>query len=313
MAPISRKLSALHIPPATERVRAEQASGVRAIMAGCWIMVPVVLGAAFVAGQSLLALGAAALVVAALGTLGTRLRPDLARLAVSQALVGMAILLTTALAGHPWQLDSHMLFFAVLATFVLLIDPKVFLLGAATIAVHHLALGIFAPVLVYPSTNLLENLQRTVFHAVILLIETVALFFTVARRRQSDAQVADAADAERARAAREVEEQEAGLARQQTVVEALKTGLSGLARGDLTTRISTSLPEEYEPIRRDFNKLGAGFEGLITEIQSSATAVQETAAQLAQGSGEMSHRAETQAATLEESAAALDEMTASVK
>ncbi|MGY6411147.1 MAG: hypothetical protein ACXIUV_09010, partial [Alkalilacustris sp.] len=303
----------LQIPPASERVQTEQARGVRVIMAGAWIMVPVIVGGAWLSGQALLPFLGAALVVAVLSTLGARLRPDLARIAVSQALVGSAILLTSALSGHPWQLDSHMLFFAVLATFVLLIDPMVFLYATATIAVHHLTLGLFAPALVYPSAGMLENLQRTAFHAVVVVIETAALFVTVLRRRQTDAEVAAANAAERAHLDREAATREASLIEQRELVGALGRGLKALAEGDLTVRITRPLPPDYEEVRRDFNALGDNFGALIAEVQSGADGVREAAATLAASSSDMSHRAETQAATLEQSAAALDQMTASVR
>ncbi|MBK5927499.1 methyl-accepting chemotaxis protein, partial [Rhodobaculum claviforme] len=304
--------AALHIPDAPPAVQAEQARGVRILQGMVWAMVPVLALGAWIAGNAALAFGAAGVVVAVLALLAARLEGALARLTVSQALVGQAILLTAAMTGHAWQIDTHMLFFAVLATLVVLIDPLVFLFAAATIAAHHLVLGVAAPALVYPAATMAENLQRTAIHAVIVGIETGALYLTVLRRRQSDAEVAARTEEDRDRTAREAAARDHSLAEQRAVVATLRAGLSGLARGDMATRIDQAMGE-YDEIRHEFNALGRDLGAVIAQAQSSATSVRETAAQLAQGSGEMSHRAETQAATLEQSAAALDQMTASVK
>jgi methyl-accepting chemotaxis protein len=206
-----------------------------------------------------------------------------------------------------------MLYFAVLASFVLLVDPLVILLAAATIAVHHLALGTLAPALVYPSLELLQNLQRTAVHAAIVVVQTLALAMTVLRRRQIDAEIAARAAAEALRAAEEGAAREARMVEQRGVVDALREGLARLSEGNLAARIDRPLSAEYEPLRQDFNGLAQSFGALIAQVQESAEMVQATAAQVAQGASEMSRRAETQAATLEQSAAALDQMTASVK
>jgi methyl-accepting chemotaxis protein len=67
----------------------------------------------------LIAAGTALTSLAAFGVL--KGSPALARIGVSLALALQTMLLTAALMGHAWQLDSHMMFFASLAVLVLLV------------------------------------------------------------------------------------------------------------------------------------------------------------------------------------------------
>ncbi|ETW13602.1 methyl-accepting chemotaxis-like protein [Roseivivax marinus] len=100
------------------------------------------------------------------------------------ASVGQPIALTAALAGHPWQIDSHMLFFAVLAGLIMLRSVPAVLAATGLVAAHHLLLTLFLPTLVYPSFDLTENLARTAMHAVIVIGETAAVIYAI-RRQQS--------------------------------------------------------------------------------------------------------------------------------
>jgi methyl-accepting chemotaxis protein len=95
------------------------------------------------------------------------------------ALIGQAIALTTAFQGHAWQMDTHMLYFALLACLVVLRSIPAILAATAITAVHHLSLSIFMPALVFPAGVLIENLARTGLHAVIILMETAVLTATV--------------------------------------------------------------------------------------------------------------------------------------
>lgn len=113
------------------------------------------------------------------GTLMARSQPTLASIGATIALIGQAIAFTTAFQGHPWQIDSHMLFFALLACLVCMRSLMALLFGAAIIAVHHLSLSFLMPTLIYPSGEFAANFGRTVLHAVVVVIETGALLITV--------------------------------------------------------------------------------------------------------------------------------------
>ncbi|MEO0502243.1 MAG: hypothetical protein AAFZ14_02875, partial [Pseudomonadota bacterium] len=126
----------------------------------------------------------ASVIAVSLGCLGfgwamARSQPKLAPIGAAVALMGQAIAFTTAFQGHPWQLDSHMLFFALLACLTGLRSIAALLVATAIVALHHVSLSVLMPSLIYPPGAFMENLARTKFHAVILVVETIALAATV--------------------------------------------------------------------------------------------------------------------------------------
>ncbi|WP_260088022.1 methyl-accepting chemotaxis protein [Phaeobacter inhibens] len=118
-------------------------------------------------------------------------------------------------------------------------------------------------------------------------------------------------DLKRARKAEE--EREAVQHEQQQVVEALRSGLSHLSKGDLSYRIDKVFPADHEELRQDFNLTSRNLSLTIGQVVDAAGSIRNGAAEISQASDDLSHRTESQAATLEETAAALDELTASVK
>ncbi len=152
--------------------------GVPVTLAVCWYLD---ITLAMVGLSALFAIG---------GIVSLRASGRIARIGASQALIGQAIVLNASLAGFSWQIDMHMLYFALLAVTIVLYDIPAILSATALIALHHLTLTLFMPSLVFPSVGLAENLPRTLLHAVIVLIETGALVFAVMHRKKLDAQTA---------------------------------------------------------------------------------------------------------------------------
>ena len=143
------------------------------------ILLLCVAATALITGSHLASTVASAAVFLVFGGAMARQQPALAPVGAAVALIGQAIAFTAAFQGHPWQLDSHMMFFALLACLVSLRSIAALLAGTVIIAVHHLSLSFIMPSLIYPSGGFAENLGRTVFHAVIVLMETAALVATV--------------------------------------------------------------------------------------------------------------------------------------
>lgn len=83
-------------------------------------------------------------------------KPLLVPVGAAIALTGQAVALNGAFQGHPWQIDSHMLYFAFLAS-----------------------LSVLMPSLIYPAGGVWDNIGRTSFHAAIVVLETAALVGTV--------------------------------------------------------------------------------------------------------------------------------------
>ena len=125
---------------------------------------------------------------------------------------------------------------------------------------------------------------------------------------------------ERQRAAEEAEKearrraQQDEMNRQQAhVVETLGVALEALSRGDLSKRISTPFPEEYEKLRMDYNNAVESLDNTVAEVVDHAEQLSNAAREIAAASDDLAVRTEKQAASLEEVAAAINELTASVE
>lgn len=148
----------------------------------------------FLAGQDVRTAAILSGVFLALGFAFFRKSGFVREIGAATALIGQAIAFTAAFQSHSWQIDTHMLFFALLACLVILRSVPAILMATAVTAVHHLSLSVFLPALVYPSGELIESLTRTVLHAVIVLLETVVLVATVlvVKRLETDMQTRNA-------------------------------------------------------------------------------------------------------------------------
>jgi len=127
------------------------------------------------------------------------------------------------------------------------------------------------------------------------------------------------AEADRSREAAEAErrrnEQDRTDAAQQveTAVDALATGLSRLARGELDAEIHSPFAGKLDRLRQDFNKSLAGLRDTLAGIRDASALIQDNGRQMAEAADDLAHRTEQQAAALEETAAAVDEITATVR
>lgn len=156
-----------------QHIKAEQVIAYLALA-----MVPIIMGTGWIVGNGIWAGGAIALGFAIAGQVALRL-PEPPKPVLGLALIGQSIALTAAMAGHPLQIDAHMTFFAFLAVMVSLRDVRTIVVVTVAVAVHHLSFSVAFPTLVYPGATVVENLQRTVLHAVIVVVESVALIATV--------------------------------------------------------------------------------------------------------------------------------------
>lgn len=110
-----------------------------------------------------------------------------------------------------------------------------------------------------------------------------------------------------------IERNAAMAAKQERIVDALRSGLSRLADGDLTAQIDTAFSEEYEQLRADFNRAIGELQSTISVVIENATGIQNSATEVSRAADDLSRRTENQAATLEQTSAALEELTASVR
>ncbi|MCK1681839.1 chemotaxis protein [Bradyrhizobium sp. 147] len=264
------------------------------LLVALWLHVPlaVVVGVILGTGWLLPAIFMAAMASAASIAWSAGGNGPSTQMIVAVALMGGVSMLVFQFAGHPWQVDMHMYFFAALACLVAYCDYRPIVAGTVAVALHHLTLNFVLPAAIYPGG---ADLGRVVLHAVIVLIEagvliwlahTVTGIFAMAAQKTAEAQAASAAEA-RANADR----QEAARAKQ-----------------------------KRDDARRN---LAAGFEhrisGVVEAVARAAGEMQDLSASM-RGSNVEAMRQSTAAATastyatanVETVAAATEEFTASI-
>jgi methyl-accepting chemotaxis protein len=94
--------------------------------------------------------------------------------ALSVCLVSHVSMLVFLFSGHPWQIDTHFYYFAVLAMLAGFCDWRVLALAAGLIAAHHLTLNAVESAAVFNGGS---NIERVVLHAIIVVAECVMLAF----------------------------------------------------------------------------------------------------------------------------------------
>jgi methyl-accepting chemotaxis protein len=191
-----------------------QAIVARTLMALALVHVAILGAVAWLLGRDVvfavltaLALGAAPLLAWRLG------RPmKIVGFALAVALAGQTSILVFLFNGHPWQVEMHFYYFAVLAMLSGFCEWPVLVAAAGLIAVHHLSLDFLLPDAVYPGGS---NFLRVVVHAVVVVIETAMLIGIGYAMRSAFAQ-ADAARHEAEATAQEV--QLAGVSQERELV-----------------------------------------------------------------------------------------------
>ncbi|TGD94305.1 chemotaxis protein [Methylobacterium nonmethylotrophicum] len=262
-----------------------------------WAHLPVAAAVPLMAGAGVSAGPAAvAALIAGLATLSWWRDPIglRTRIATALALVGMAAVLLYASAGHPWQIDLHMYFFACLAVLAGWCDWRVILTATGATALHHLVLDLALPAAVFPSGG---SLERVLLHAGILAIEAAMLAWigrTVARTL-------------------------AGLAASEREAQGRMARLLELERDGEAAR---SAAEHHR--REGVLRMAAAFEaavgGIVGEVAAAAGELQATARAMSQQAGSAAGRsAEARAAAGQAAddvgavAAATEELGASVR
>lgn len=146
----------------------------QALLALAVIHLPLLMLAFWANGSSGLvpvALSAVTVVIALLlyGFVGTAM---VTQLVIAAVLIGQVSTMVFSFAGHPWQPDMHMYYFAVLALLAGFCDWRPVLMGAVLTALHHLVLQYVLPAAVFYQGG---SLLRVLLHAVIVVIETAFL------------------------------------------------------------------------------------------------------------------------------------------
>lgn len=157
------------------------------------------------------------------------------RIAAAVGMITAPAALLYVFEAHPWQLDMHMTFFAMLAVTALLCDWRAVLAGAAVTAVHHLGFNMLMPGIVFPGG---ADLSRVVLHAAVVVVETGALMWLADKlartltladekvleaneeKQRAERLAAESLEAEKKRAEAELQRAEADKKRERERLEA---------------------------------------------------------------------------------------------
>jgi len=126
------------------------------------------------------------------------------------------------------------------------------------------------------------------------------------------------AEAEEARqnAERERQKHEAAAAElarlDQVAITAVGEGLSAMASGDLSHRVTIDVHAKAQTLKDDFNAAADRLEATVSVIIERASAIGAAAIQVSDAADELSRRTERQAASLEETAAAVEQISTTV-
>ena len=237
----------------------------------CWVHVPIVAALAIFAGNDAWLPAAISAVLAGLATLDCYLSKGRGGVALGSALIAQPAMMVAAFAGHQWQVDMHMYFFAMMAVLSLLSSMPVLIAATGIVAVHHLALNAFLPELVYPGGS---DLMRTLMHAVILIVESAGLCWMVyLRNKQEQTTQATAVEtrelADRAEDARA--KQEAANSRLALTFDAASGSISAMRSNSTQVRDLT-------------DKISSGARDQSASVQSASSAIEQMAASVRQSS-----------------------------
>lgn len=277
-----------------------RAVGAKTLVALMWLGVVAVFATGYAVGSDHLWPGTIAALAAVLLPTVNLLRREngpSARIVTGIAAPLIPAALVFVSRGHPWQIDMHMAFFAVLAALVILCDWRAILAGTAVTAVHHLALNFVGPQFVFDDG---ASLARVVLHAVIVVIESAILIWTAVKlvalldQSREAAQTAEAAHSE-------------AVTLQQTnarVIAEMRSALDRLSQGDLTVRVETPFGGGHDELRQSFNQTVDQLEAMLSSLVGAIENLHSNIAEISGGSDDLARRTERQAASIEETAAA---------
>ncbi|SPJ26462.1 methyl-accepting chemotaxis protein [Palleronia abyssalis] len=234
-------------------------SRARAMLAFCWLHVPLVFAVALMRDMPWILPVAAAGSMAALAALDLALPPTRGRVTLACALIAQPAILVGLMAGHPWQVDMHMYFFAMMAILSLLFDVGALLAAAAIVAVHHLGLNYALPTMVYPGGT---DLERTLLHAVVLVVETAGLVFMVMGHHRQAADI-------RAAQERALETSEAARLEQIEATNRISTMLSAATAG------IGAVEENSARLSSLANKMADGARHQHGSVQAASSSIEE--------------------------------------
>ncbi|MGP6088352.1 methyl-accepting chemotaxis protein [Antarctobacter jejuensis] len=200
-----------------------------------------------VAGMAVLAAGAA---------LTFRFRFGKSEEVLAAILIAQSALVTAQFAGHPWQADTHVISFAMLAIIATMRRTGPLVLACALSVVHLIGVGLYWPALVWPPETQGTAMLHGGLLVMVLLLETLVLSVAILQRRAAQDErdrVIQRLQTEREMATDARAEAVENGEKAQQVIENMRVALARLAGRDMTCSIDREFPPAYEFLRQDFN------------------------------------------------------------
>jgi methyl-accepting chemotaxis protein len=268
----------------------------RALLVVLWLHAPIAIAIGMMRGTDWMLPAGLMVAMALAATLSWRAAGNAlsTRLVFAVALMGDVSVFTLQFAGHPWQIDMHMYFFAALACLVAYCDYRPIVAGTVAVALHHLVLNFVLPAAVYPGG---ADLGRVVLHAVILVIEAVVLIWLAHKLSQLFGTAAQkTAEAEAAGAA------ETRANGERTEIERRAKQDRDAARRELAAGFERKIGSIVEAVAVAAREM----QGLSTSMNSSNTDTVRQTAAAASASTQASANVETVASATEELTASIN-------
>lgn len=247
-------------------------NAVRYLSASAWAMTPAICLGALFSGNPLWMEATGFSLILSLASLYTKSENSTSlasKYLLATVLTVQTSILLGVFSGHPWQLDIHMLFFAVLAGISMMVDWRPILLSTTFVALHHLLLSFALPTLVFPDN---ASVPRVILHALILVAQAVSLIwlthqlerFSIAAKRSADKAQSQADAAQSARDQAEEEKTKAEKALEQAKHEEKRR----IQAEEESKRVQQA---EKERQKAKMERLIATFKGSVNDVVSSVS------------------------------------------
>lgn len=218
------------------------------------------------------------------------------RVALGATVPAFAALLVAAAKGSPWIIDMHMTFFALLAALAIMADWRAVVAGTLTTAVHHIALNFIAPTYVFPDG---ADFSRVILHAVIVIAEAGVLILLCLRLENLVTAIKVTNEEKEKQQAEIEEERNCNQAALTQVLGTVEQRLKTLSSGDLSQRIETPFPSEFESLRQDLNATSSGLEGFVSKVGHTAPLVSNETQDMKKVANRLTDQVATQSRSLE--------------
>ncbi|WP_323768636.1 methyl-accepting chemotaxis protein [Antarctobacter sp.] len=216
---------------------------------------------------------------------------------IATMLITQAILLSVQFAGHPWQTETYVIFFALLAIVSTQRRVRVLIWACVMTSGFLLTAALFWPTQGLAMGDNGAALLRSGLQVALVALEGGVLGVAILQRRNSRAQIKQAAsrlEVERRIAADAQAEAEAAQRTSQMVIDGVRVALSRLSGRDMTCSIALPFPASHEIMRQDFNTTVETLRDAFLSSSELAGSLTDDAQVLAQKMMEMSGYSEQQ-------------------